>query len=423
MPTATQTNAEQRSATVLTFCAAILGLMFLIATAHAQTYTVLHNFTGGLDGEYPEYGLTLAGSANLFGGSAVDAIFRLSEGGFGWIFSPIFEFNGTNGYFMSGRFTVGPDGALYGASGGGGNPGCSDGIGCGLIFKMTPPSTICKTSSCSWTETILYQFKQQNDGFGPNGGLVFDAAGNIYGTTTDGGTYNAGTVFELSPSRGSWTETILYNFYGDPDGKFPNGNLIIDRAGHLIGTTQIGAGGSCIPDEGCGMIFELTYGSSGWTKTNLHNFTGGNDGGFPGGLISDAAGNLYGGTYEGGSGGGGTVYELTPANGRYSYQVLYSFNGYEGGGPSGLLAWGSDGKLYGATSGEGVYGYGSVFQLTPSNGIWTYTDLFDFDGTDTGRAPLDGPTIDTSGNLYGTTDLGGSGSCSLGCGLVYKIAQ
>ena len=401
-------------ALLLTLCIGMLPASPL----QAQTYTILHNFTGGSDGQYPEYGLTLVGSGNLFGGSAVDTVFRLRQGGSGWLLSPIFEFNGSDGYFMAGRLTVGPDGALYGASAGGGIPGCSSGIGCGLIFKMTPPTANCRSSSCSWNETILYEFKLHDDGFDPNGGLVFDSAGNIYGTTADGGTSNAGTVFELSPANGSWTETILYNFYGYPDGSVPNGSLVLDRAGNLIGTTQEGAGGNCVPDVGCGMIFELSYGASGWTKRTLHNFTA-NDGGAPGPLVSDASGTLYGGTAEAGAGGGGTVYELTIGNG-YSYQVLYSFNGLGAAGPVGLLALGSGGSLYGATAGEGAYGYGNVFKLTPSNGSWSYSDLHDFDAND-GRAPLDGPTVDSQGNLYGTTTLGGSGSCSLGCGVAYEI--
>lgn len=392
--------------------------------AEAQTYTVLHNFTDGSDGSNPTDGVTLQGTSNLFGGAGRAALYRARQMGTGWTLFPIFDFNDTNGLFPAGRVTFGPGGALYGAAGSGGLPECTDGAGCGLIYSMRPPSSVCRSVSCPWTETILYEFDPQHgvDGYYPTGGLVFDAAGNVYGTTGFGGFFGGGTAFELSPSQGGWTENILHHFgQQQSDGDTPNGHLIFDTAGALIGTTETGGtNGGCFSGN-CGVVFKLTHSGSGWTETIVHTFNRASDGGSPAnGLISDAAGNLFGVTGEGGANGGGTVYELTPSNGGYTFQVLYAFAGIAGSvGLEGLLAIDSAGNLYGA-GGQGPSGHGLVFKLTPANGGWTFTDLHDFTGND-GNLPFDGPTLDGSGNLYGTTYYGGTGPCSGGCGVLYQI--
>ena len=383
-------------------------MMLAVQAANAQTYTVLHNFTGGLDGAGPTAGLTLIGTSNLFGGAGPSAVFRLRQSGQGWVLTPIYEFNGTDGEYLAGRLSVGPDGALYGATSGGGMPQCMGYGGCGLVFSLRPAASICASISCPWTESVPYQFNPVSgfkDGYHPNGGLIFDSSGNIYGTTTAGGTHAAGTVFQLSPSGGSWTETVLYNFGPSPsNGIDPNGNLVIDHAGNIIGTTRDGGDPNCR----CGVIFELTHNGSGWTETILHSFTLQPDGGYPaGGLISDAAGNLYGETPYGGAILGGVVYQLMPSNGSYTFQVLYSFlsdSDFEG--PLGIPAIDSNGNVYGTTWSQGGPG-GNIFELTPANGGWIYTDLHDFDYDD-GANPADGPTLDPSGNLYGTASGGGT---------------
>ena len=396
--------------------------------ARAQTYTILHNFTGGANGYYPSAGLTLNGTSNLFGGAGNTAVFRLQRTGTSWIFTPIYQFNGTDGDFLAGRVTFGPGGALYGASLAGGIPDCLDGGGCGLVFAMRPTRTVCKTTSCDWTETSLYQFNPVNrprDGYEPNGGLVFDSSGNVYGTTELGAEGDAGAVFMLSPSQGGWSETNLYNFQYSGDGAYPRGNLAIDQAGNVIGTTETGgASDSHCTFAFCGVVFELTHTSSGWVESVLHTFIYATDGGNPsGGLIADAEGNLYGGTGNGGVNGGGTVYELSPSNGGYTFQVLYSFAGSSSqSGPVGILALDSSGNLYGATGSEGAVGMGSVFKLTHSGNQWLYTDLHDFAGGTEGLAPADGPTLDPSGNLYGTAGFGGSSNnCPGGCGVIWEI--
>ena len=176
-------RAQLGTAVMIAFlCASTL----FAALAEAQTYQILHNFTGESDGYYPNAGLILNGTSNLFGGAHDNAVFQLRHSGSGWLFLPIYDFNGVDGAFLSGRMTFGPDGALYGASGAGGIPDCADGAGCGLIFSLRPPRAICRTDSCPWSQTVLYQFNPlnlPNDGYGPTGGLVFDSAGNIYGTT------------------------------------------------------------------------------------------------------------------------------------------------------------------------------------------------------------------------------------------------
>ena len=412
--------------TLMLFCALVFTWD---VPAQAQTYTILHNFTEGTDGYYPEAGLTLYGAANLYGQAGRNSLFRLRQLGTGWVLNPIYEFAGSpDGLYPSGRLTVGPDGALYGATALGGLPDCADGGGCGTIYVTRPPGTFCRNPFCAWGEAVLYSFNPfeiQNEGIFPNGGLIFDAARNLYGTTTAGGATDQGIAFELSPAQGSWTETILYSFSRTSAGGTPNGNLVIDRSGNLYGTTFEGGDFQCY-SNGCGVVFELSPTSNGWVETVLHAFHGGSDGEQPGGgLIMDSAGNIYGGTTMGGVHGGGTVFELTPSNGGWTYNLLYSLTGIPNAdlGPTGILAIDAGGNLYGCTGSEGAYSLGNVFKLSLSGGSWTYTDLHDFaGGPNDGHSPSDGPTVDASGNLYGTTSEGGSdNNCPGGCGTVWEI--
>ena len=181
-----------------------------------------------------------------------------------------------------------------------------------MVYSLSPPATGCKTALCPWTETILYQFTGGSDGSNPGGNLTFDRAGNLYGTTPYGGAFGQGTVFKLTPSNGGWTESVLHSFTGGSDGEQPNGGVILDEAGNLYGTTWEGGGSGCW-GPGCGTVFQLTPSGSGWKENILYSFQYGTDGGYPiGGLIFDPSGNLYGTTTSGGSGGGGTVFELSP---------------------------------------------------------------------------------------------------------------
>ncbi|MGA2369618.1 MAG: choice-of-anchor tandem repeat GloVer-containing protein [Candidatus Korobacteraceae bacterium] len=267
-------------------------------------------------------------------------------------------------------------GNLYGTTQSGGNVGGNCGTyGCGTVFELTP------TGGGSWTEQVLHAFNG-TDGSTPFAGLIFDAAGNLYGTTEDGGAYGEGTVFELTLiAGGGWTEQVLYSFgNGTGDGTAPIAGLIFDAAGSLYGTTVSGGTYTCFGGDECGTVFELTpTAGGGWTEQVLHNFTGAyNDGAYPyGDLIFDTAGNHYGTTSEGGNAGAGTAFELTPTEGgSWTQQVLHSFGiGTDGARPNAGLVFDAAGNLYGTTYFGGTNNSmcscnscGTVFELTYSGG-------------------------------------------------------
>jgi len=273
-------------------------------------------------------------------------------------------------------------------------------------------------------ETVLYTFTGGSDGNGPNSPLIFDNAGNLYGTTVTGGTNGNGTVFELKPSGSGWTETVLYSFGDASDGIIPIGSVLLDEKGNLYGLTQQGGA------PGHGTAFELSPNSGGgWTKKTIYAFAGGTDGSFPyGGLISDSTGNLYGFTLAGGTGpcqyygpGCGTVFELKRSHGFWKEVVLFSFPGGAGGQDPGGLTLDESGNLYGTTFQGGSGGAGIVFKLAHSAGRWKESILHAFSGGRDGSAPSGSVTLDHAGNLYGTTSNGSGGGCQYGCGLVYEL--
>jgi uncharacterized repeat protein (TIGR03803 family) len=352
--------------------------------------------------------------------AAVGARSSLTHKGSVWVFNPLYSFQGGNdGANPIARVVFGPNGVLYGTTFQGGSAFC-DGGGCGTVFNLKPPVTACKTALCPWTETVLYSFTGGSDGSTPYyGDLVFDQAGNVYGTTRWGGTggdrclvYGCGTVFKLTHSQGTWTESVLYSFtYYQNDGKNPDGGVILDKAGDLYGTTETDS------LDFAGTVFELTPSGSDWVENTLHVLNGGGDGKAPeGGLIFDQSGNLYATASSAGSGGGGTVYQLTPSGGNWTFTVLYSFPGRADCGPYGSLVMDSTGNLHGTTVCGGAYGYGSVFKLTPSDGGWMYTPLHDFTGGSDGRGPSS-VILDTNGDLYGTASAGGA----YGYGVAWQI--
>jgi uncharacterized repeat protein (TIGR03803 family) len=275
-------------------------------------------------------------------------------------------------------------------------------------------------------EQVLHSFRDFPDGALPYAGLMSDPAGNLYGTTSDGGyEFNCGygpgcgTVFELTlGSNGRWTEKVLYRFCGNRsclDGSVPFAGLTRDAAGNLYGTT---AAGGAFCTGGCGTVFQLTPHTGGiWTERVLHSFSG-KDGSSPvGGLTLDAAGNLYGTTYF-----GGTVFELSPtADGKWTEKVLHRFNGADGSAPSNVPIFDAAGNLYGTTSLGGTHNYGVVFMLKPrTNGTWTEKVLHNFNGKD-GISPST-LIFDAAGNLYGTTYAGGHAtSCGGVCGTVFEL--
>jgi uncharacterized repeat protein (TIGR03803 family) len=318
------------------------------------TKKVLYEFMGGVDGAYPQAGLVFDGTGNLYG---------TTEGG---------------GAYVN-NCAIGPGLVL----------------GCGLIFELLP------NSNGTWTESVLYSFAGNQDGAFPLSGLISDGAGNFYGTTLEGGGVIgiAGVAFKLSPSTSGWTESVLYIFarYYSP------GSLIFDSAGNLYGTTS-GQGAY-------GNVFWLTPNPTGyWTRHVLHRFTGGNDGASPAsGLIFDSAGNLYGATSGGGAFGYGNVFRFTPnLKGGWSEHVLHQFTGgTQGGSPGAGLTLDAAGNLYGTTYHGGNLsncsgGCGVAFELTPTAHGWKESVLWSF-ANHPGAYPAAVPVLDTAGNLYGTT--------------------
>ncbi len=404
-----------------------LGLLFFAAFAaailHAQTYTVIHNFSGGQDGAMPMAGLTMDRAGNLYGtanfggntgGSCAPngcgVVYRLTKHNSSWILSPLYSFVGGNDG-MNPRMAnvlIGSDGTLYSSTYFGGGSCDGSNQGCGTVFKLQPPANACHSVICSWSETILHSFNGA-DGAGPVGALVFDQQGNLDGTTNTGSFRDGGTAYQLVQSSG-WMEMILRNLYG-----YPGSSVSLDHAGNLYGTTFIG-------NDSPGTVYQLAFNGLNWIGTDIYDFGGGDDGGYPNaGVILDSAGNLYGATTAGGSGRGGTVFELTPSDGGWTYNVLYSFTGRGSGtliaGPVGNLLMDSSGNLYGTTFADGALGYGAVFKLTHTDQGWTYTSLHDFTGGTDGSYPYSNLIFDGQGNLYGTASSGGG----FGRGVIFQI--
>lgn len=322
-------------------------LASLSISAQSQTYTVLHNFTGGSDGGQPAAGPTLDHADNLYGtafyggdfahcASGCGVVYKLTRHGSSWTLNPLYTFAGTsdgsNPYY--GAVTIAADGTVYGTTSTGGISQS------GTVFNLRPRPSACASIICPWMDTTVHQFGNGNDGFTPTSGVIFDAVGNLYGTTYRGGTSGNGTVWQATRSGQNWTETVIYNFAGTSDGVNPAGALTMDSAGNLYGTTYAGG------QNGWGTVFKLTHSGSGWTETSLYNFQNGNDGRAPvGGVIFDGAGNLYGAASLGGVNGGGTVYQLAFSNGNWTANTLYSFSGVAG--PYNNLAIDGSGNLYG----------------------------------------------------------------------------
>jgi uncharacterized repeat protein (TIGR03803 family) len=397
----------------------VVFTLALTGSMPAQTFTVLYNFTGGQDGAGPRTGLTVTGSGKLYGtaanggnnncssGFGCGTVFQLTRNGSGWSFASLHAFQGADGAFPNGEVAIGSDGSLYGTTEfGGSGTICSN--GCGTIYNVRPSAN---ASDAGWTEAVLYRFTGGQDGAAPMGPITFDVAGGIYVSAAGGGIDYRGVIAKLTPSEGGWTESALYEFpgYGEP-----TGGVIFDQLGNLYGTTL-----------GSQEVFQLAPSDSGWTEQTLRNFAGTAVGQNPfGGLLRDSAGSLYGTTWQGGAHNAGTVFQLSPSGDGGRYSLLYSFQSGTGFGlgPTGALTMDAAGSLYGTTYADGAHGAGSVFKLTPSNGGWVYTSLHDFSGGSDGGTPNGRVVFDSNGNLYGTAQLGGTGSsCVSGCGVVWEI--
>lgn len=399
----------------------VLAIAFGMTTSiEAQTYseTVLYSFLGKGDGAQVMTGLVADSQGSLYGtasfggrGPCADgcgAVYKLQAGG---KFSVLHYFGAypADGVRPQAGLLRDGKGNLYGTTEIGGQ------CGAGTVFKISPEGS----------ETILHHFCGPSDGALPSAALIHDGAGNLYGTTQQGGgSAEAGTVFKLGPDG---TETVLYSFKGGADGENPTGGLAWDDEGSLYGTTIFGGDSCAISGEGCGTVFEL---SPSGKHTVLHAFAGPPDGALPayGALVRDSAGNFYGATYEGGdvgcydggTFGCGTVYKL---DSNRNESVLYAFLGSpDGNYPATNPVIDAAGNLYGTTDFGGIVneygiGLGTVFEVTPAG---SETVLYSFPGGKYGSSPQAALLLDQSGNLYSTTYLGGiSEDC---CGIIFKLS-
>ena len=410
-----------------------------ILAVQAQTFTVLHEFTGGSDGSNPYSSLVMDRSGSLYGaapfggsqmcetqnGIGCGTVFKLAHKTGGWVFSPLYGFTGySDGNNPVGSLAIAPDGTIYGTTDGGGLLNCRDtfGDGCGTVFHLQPPPTFCRSFLCPWDQTVLYQFTGGSNGNDPLAGVVLDGAGNLYGTLYQGGASQLGAAYEVSRSGSGWTESTIHSFAGGADGADPIAGLIFDGSGNLYGTTEFGGSAGTCTAGGCGTVFQLAPSGSGWTLNIIYNFPGSYN--LPlGGLIFDPQGNLYGTFADGVNG----VFELTPTNGNWTFTSLYTqdYSGLEAFRST--LARDSAGNLYGTAEYGGDFtncphGCGTVYELTPSGDDWIYTQLYAFTGLDDGSLPVGGVVLDGDGNIYGTTYEGGAHQCgAVGCGVIWEI--
>jgi uncharacterized repeat protein (TIGR03803 family) len=390
----------------------VMILAGLVNISWAATENPVYSFTGGLDGADPASQLIFDSAGNAYGttvtgGSAnCGTVFELTPSGSGhWQQTVLYNFgcfgDGKNPY---GGVTMDTQGNLYGTTVAGGSNGVCSGDGCGVVFKLTH-------SGGSWVETVLYSFGDSPDAAGPGGAVVFDHAGNLLGTSPDGGAFAQGTIFELSQSNGHWAERIIHDFTGGADGSIGSlGALLQDSAGNFYGVTELGGA------NGFGTVYKLAPASGGaWTLSTLYAFQGQPDGAFPyGGLVADPHGNLYGTTYFGGAFGAGAAFRVGPApgTGPWHSTVLYSFHGdSDGGNPTSTLVFTPAGKLYGTTSAGGAAGCdcGVIFSLTPvSSNRWRESVLHTFGTHPDGAFSYYGLTPDGAGHYFGTTAAGGN---------------
>jgi len=444
---------------------AVLSLT-LLASAEGKE-KVLYSFQGGTsDGAIPAGGLVFVKAGNLYGATTdgggecppaqCGTVFQLAppaEKGDPWTETVLYIFKGNgsgDGNTPAGSVIIDSAGNLYGTTGYGGTGDCvllGTKVGCGTVYELSPPAK----KGEAWTEKVLYSFPTPERGYLPNGGLVFDSEGDLYGATMFGGGYGTscdayyhycGAVFELSPPTkkgGQWTEKVLHGFKGmkaglqNGDGANPNGGLVLDSKGTIYGTTYTG-GFQCPHDsgQGCGTVFKLAPPAKkggNWTETVIHAFHRDTaDGGYPqAGVIIDSKGRVCGTTLNGGPGAYGTVFCFAPPSselGSWNETILYGFkeNNQYGADPLGGLTFGENGNLYGTASVYGAY-FGTAFELKPDGPDWAISLLYSFKGSPDARFPAASMVFDGSGNLYGTSQAGGDGqSCQSGCGTVFELS-
>ena len=410
----------------------VLAMLALGGPASAQTESTLFSFTVA-DNFWPQGGLVQDAKGNLYGATGgggtygVGTVYELSppaQAGGAWTKTTIYNFLswGTTGNLPSSGLTMDSTGALYGTTYVGGDSRCV----CGVLYKLIPPAL----QGGAWTQQVLHAFTSwRSDGRLPNAAIVINSQGTIYGVTQQGGAWDSGVLYQVRPGTGgTFTETVLYSFGNNEDASTPNGPLILDSTGALYGVTSLG--GAFNQGAVYKFIPPAKAGQTG-TESILFSFGGGSlsSGVTPvGDLVFDTAGNLYGVTKAGGNGfSDGVVYQLQPATGTWIENVLLDFNGTTGRNPAAGLTFNStNGSLYGTTSAGNPLkgGSGIVFQLTPpavKGGAWTETTLYEFTFFGNGALPAGRILIDSSGNLDGTTLNGGLYGCDGYCGVVYQV--
>lgn len=378
------------------------------AVPAAGTERVLYSFTGGNDGGNAATGLVVDHNGNLYGttviggASTCGTVFKLTRAASPpWPETVLFNFDCfSTGKSPHGGVTFDAHGNLDGTTVAGGTGGSCASDGCGVAYRLTLT-----------TEKVLHNFSGGTDGFGPGGGVTYDSAGNLYGTTPDGGTASQGVVYKVSARRSH--ETILHAFGGGNDGSTGSLGLLLLFSGSFYGVTELGGAHSA------GTVFRLSPGPRGsWNYKTIYTFKGAPNSASPyGGLIADASGKLYGTTYYGGANGLGTVFELHRGiKGKYRERSLYSFKGgNDGSSPTSTLALGGSGELYGTTSaGGGSCDCGTIFKVNATSGAESV--LYRFTGGNDGGYPYYGMTP-FNGNFYGTTVAGGTS----GQGVVFEF--
>ncbi|MGO9562588.1 MAG: choice-of-anchor tandem repeat GloVer-containing protein [Candidatus Korobacteraceae bacterium] len=367
-------------------------------------FSVIHDFTGSGDGGSPS-GVAIDHAGNLYGptqsggGSGDGTVFKLAHAGSGWILDNLFTFAGGNNGGTPAGVIVGHNGILYGAAAGG-LENCN-GQYCGVIFDLRPSPTACVTATCRWMENVLYDFTGSTDAW-QGSGLVSDQAGNLYGVSASGGAQEKGAVFELTPTIGGWSESILYSFTGASDGGAPT-TIIVGNDGNLYGMAESGGADSY------GVVFQLTGSGNNWTESVLYNIPTGQWGtSDPHSLIQDSARNLYGiyqypGCCDSAT---GLIFMLSPSNGSWVFTELHHGNANLDGDdvfPNMMLN--AAGNLYGTESAySGCYNtvdYGYIFELAQGSGGWQFSTPMSWNNTyfDSSGALA----MDAQGNLYGTT--------------------
>jgi uncharacterized repeat protein (TIGR03803 family) len=391
----------------------VVALLASVAWA-ANPIKVIYGFAGSADGEYIDSELVTDTAGNIYGTSVSGGtfgggtVFQLAPSASGWTHTVLYNFTGgADGGEPYKGVTLDAHGNLYGTAVTGGSGSCEG--GCGVVFKLT-------NSGGVWTQSVIHSFTGGNDGSGPGAPVVFDTRGNLYGMTPTGGANGVGVVYQLKPANGAWKLNVIHTFTGGADGLGGSaGRLIFDAAGNMYGTSTVGG------VNGKGTIFELTHSQGTWTLTTLYAFKDTPDGALPyGGLIFDKAGNLYGTTYYAGANDFGTVYRLVHANGSWNERVLYSFKGArDGSSPISTLVSDAKGNLYGTTSDGGSgCSCGTIFRMSrAANGTWTETVAYRFPGSPGAGFAYNGIVADSAGNLYGATVHGGASND----GTIYKF--